>query len=117
MILDYNYITGKVEECYPHFNRSFAQYKRYYRYVKIGITGNPEQRARQHEIKEKKYCWERMIVKYSTSSEKHANWIEGKYQEREDFANIWTGWSHMTKDGPYYVYILLGNHKHTKNIK
>ena len=52
-----------------------------------------------------------MIVMYKTSSEKHANYVEGEYQARKDFVNKWYGWSHMSPTGEYYVYLLLGNHK------
>ncbi len=109
--VSYNYITGWVDECKPHFNRSIAQYKRYYKYVKIGITTDPDSRANQHEKCEATYKWERMIVIYKTASEKHANWIEGNYLDRDDFVNQWPGWSHMSPTGEYYVYLLLGNHK------
>ena len=111
MLIDDRHITGWVDQCQPHFNRSIAQYKRYYKYVKIGITVDYKVRASQHENREIKYKWDRMIVMYKTSSEKHANWIEGFYQERKDFVNEWYGWSHMSPSGEYYVYLLLGNHK------
>ena len=111
MQIDDRHITGWYDQCLPHFNRSIAQYKRYYKYVKIGITIDYQSRASQHEQRDKIFKWERMIVMYKTSSEKHANYVEGEYQARKDFVNKWYGWSHMSPTGEYYVYLLLGNHK------
>jgi len=115
MQIDDRHITGWCDQCWEHFNRSIGQYKRYYKYVKIGITVDYRVRASQHERRDKRYKWDRMIVMYKTSSEKHANWIEGTYQDQKDFVNEWYGWSHMSPTGEYYVYLLLGNHKYRKS--
>ena len=111
MQIDDSYITGWCDQCREHFNRSIGQYKRYYKYAKIGITVDYKVRAAQHEQREKQYKWERMIVLYRTTSENNANYVEGYYQKREDFVNKWYGWSHMSPTGEYYVYLLLGNHR------
>jgi hypothetical protein len=109
-----SYITGWCDQCWEHFNRSIGQYKRYYKYAKIGITVDYRVRASQHERREKKYKWERMIVLYKTTSENNANYVEGYYQKRDDFVNKWYGWSRMSPTGEYYVYLLLGNHKYRR---
>lgn len=114
MQIDDRHITGWYEQCLPHFNRSIAQYKRYNKYVKIGITIDYQVCASQHERRENNYKWKRMIVLYKTSSENNANYVEGYYQEQDDFVNKWCGWSHMSPTGEYYVYLLLGNHKYRR---
>lgn len=114
MQIDDRHITGWYDQCLEYFNRSIGQYKRYYKYAKIGITIDYKARAHQHEQREKQYKWERMIVLYRTTSENNANYVEGYYQERDDFVNKWYGWSHMSPTGEYYVYLLLGNHKYRR---
>lgn len=114
MQIDDRHITGWYDQCLNHFSRSFGQYKRYYKYVKIGITVDYRMRASQHVRFENNYKWERMIMMYKTSSEKHANYVEGIYQAQKDFVNKWYDWSHMSPTGEYYVYILLGNHKYRR---
>ena len=96
MQIEDRHITGWCDQCSEHFNRSIGQYKRYYKYIKIGITADYKVRAAQHEQQEKQYKWERMIVLYKTSSENNANYVEGYYQKREDFVNKWYGWSNMS---------------------
>ena len=81
MQIDDRHITGWCDQCWEYFNRSIGQYKRYYKYAKIGITIDYKVRASQHEHREKKYKWERMIVLYRTTSENNANYVEGYYQE------------------------------------
>ncbi len=55
-----------------------------------------------------------MVVKYRTTSIRNANNIEDLFIENDErMRNIWTGTSHMTTESDYYyVYILLGNHRH-----
>lgn len=55
MQIDDRHITGWCDQCWEYFNRSIGQYKRYYKYAKIGITIDYKVRASQHEHREKKY--------------------------------------------------------------
>ena len=114
MEVEYLYYEGQPSNVIPSLIRSVGQYHRNYEYVKIGITCAPERRFREHLDREKKYCWERMVVKYCTKSIRNANKIEDFFIENDErMRNIWTGESHMTQDSDYYyAYILLGNHRH-----
>ena len=116
MEVEYLYYEGQPTNVTHSLKRSFGQYRRYYEYVKIGITSSPERRFREHLYREKKYCWERMVVKYCTKSVRNANMIEDFFIENDErMCNIWTGKSNMTPDADYYyAYILLGNHRHYK---
>ena len=116
MKVEYQYYKGHPFNVIPSLIRSFGQYHRNYEYVKIGITADPERRFREHLDREQKYCWERMVVKYCTQSIMYANKIEDYFIENDErMRNIWTGMSHMTNNADYYyVYILLGNHRHYK---
>ena len=116
MEVEYRYFLGQPSCVIPSLIRSVGQYHRNYRYVKIGITSDPERRFREHLGKEKKYCWERMVVKYCTTSIRNANLIEDYFINNDErMRNIWTGKSHMTQEvESYYAYILLGNRKHYK---
>lgn len=56
--------------------------------------------------------WERMIVKYMTSSKNNANEVEKWFiKNRPDLTNSWTEYSTMSEVGPFYTYLLLGNSK------
>jgi hypothetical protein len=116
MQVEYLYYEGQPSEVIPPLRRSIGQYHRYYEHVKIGITAAPERRFQEHLKREKKYCWERMVVKYRTKSIRNANKIEDFFIEKDErMRNIWTGTSHMTPVSDYYyAYILLGNHRHYK---
>ena len=108
----YHYV-GWPKDVLTSLSISIGLYLRYYRYVKIGITGNPERRFREHlnpncnpncNIK-----WQRMVVKYKTNSINHANYIEDYFinKKRSKLRNKWIGYSYMSEQGPYFVYILL----------
>ena len=114
MEVEYLYYEGQPNNVIPSLNRSIGQYHRYYEYVKIGITSSPERRFREHLDRERKYCWERMVVKYRTRSVRNANAIEDEFINNDTrMCNIWTGKSNMSPDADYYyTYILLGNHRH-----
>lgn len=113
--VEYLYFSGQPSNVIPQLRRSLGQYHRRYEYVKIGITIHPEIRFGQHLRNEKKYCWEKMVVKYQTTSVRNANAIE-KYFIYNDYylTNDWTGESHMSESPVYYAYILLGNHRYYK---
>ena len=104
MQLTYNYISGQPTNVVANLCRSISAFERHYHAVKIGITGRPTQRAHEHQ----RDGWVRMVVKYKTSSLRNANTVEKYFiNGREELKNKWTGFSHMTPSGPYYVYILL----------
>lgn len=44
------HITGWCDQCWEYFNRSIGQYKRYYKYAKIGITIDYKERASNMNI-------------------------------------------------------------------
>ena len=119
MEVEYLYYEGHPSNVISPLRRSIGQYHRNYRHVKISITAEPKRRFQEHLRKEKRYCWECMVVKYSTSSIRYANKIEDTFiKDDKRMRNIWTGMSHMTPNADlYYVYILLGNHKHYNTSK
>lgn len=106
-----SYYSGFPSNVIPLLRISVSLFLRYYRRVKIGITGNPERRWRQHR-NHNKGTWDRMVVKYVTTSVHNANLIEKFFIEAEPaLKNRWTGWSNMSEAEYYYVYILLGGRR------
>lgn len=104
MQLTYNYISGQPSNVAASLSRSLSQFEHYYSQVKIGITANPERRANEHAQK----GWQRMVVKYKTSSLRNANTIEKYFiNGRQELKNKWTGFSPLTGPGPYYAYIIM----------
>lgn len=109
---EYEYYTGWPKEIYERLNRTIGQYQRHYKNVKVGITNDPKRRFYEHINRDPEMHWERMIVKYMTSSRKNANEVEKWFiNNRLDLTNSWTGDSRMSESGPFYTYILLGNSK------
>ena len=107
MELEYDYWTGSINEVTEALIRSVAQYTRYYREVKIGITNNPKRRMGEHQRSRK--GWRKMVIKYKTSSVNFINRIERilidyhwDYVKNE----VWGGGGPDGK-GPYYLYVLL----------
>lgn len=104
-----SYYTGWPCNVVPLLNISISLYLRNYRNVKIGITNDPDRRFYQHCTRNPEMRWERMVVKYTTSSISNANAVEKYFiNNRPELTNEWTGYSNMSENGPYYVYILLG---------
>lgn len=104
MELSYQYLTGQPTVVTASIARSIAQYERYHSQVKVGITSDPKRRAKEHA----QSGWQRMVIKYKTSSRRNANLIEQHFiVTRPELKNKWAGNSQMTPSGPYYVYILL----------
>lgn len=108
---EYNYFTGQPRQFFCSLNRSVSQYLTHYRNMKVGITASPERRFRQHLRNNPEKMWQRMVVVYMTNSKRNANKVEARFIKvrKPEFVNIWEGYSHMTKSGPYYVYFLLGD--------
>lgn len=73
MEVEYLFYEGQPSNVIASLRRSFGQYHRNYEHVKIGITSAPKRRFKEHLKREKKYCWERMVVKYRTTSIRNAN--------------------------------------------
>lgn len=110
-MVEYHYKSGWPKNIIKRLNISIGLYRRYYTYVKIGITCNPNRRFEEHR-KSQKYRWERMVVVYYTASVLNANIVEKWFIEnRPDLVNEWPGYSNMNEGSCYYAYILLGNHK------
>jgi hypothetical protein len=94
----------------PNLKKSITKYARKNAYVRIGVTGKPERRWREH----KKYepAWDRMVVIYETSSVKNVRLIESElisYNWEHD--NLWNftggGGGPLNEKPPYYLYILV----------
>ena len=101
------YYTGWPKDVLTGLKISISLYLRFYRHVKIGITGDLKTRCRAHR-NNRHISWQRMVVKYQTNSISNANIIEKFFIKNEPrLDNIWAGKSNMTENGPYYVYILL----------
>ena len=67
-------LSGYPKDVIPALERSLSQYERFYKDIKVGITGrNPQERFKEHQEND---GWERMVVKYKSSSEGFVNLIE-----------------------------------------
>lgn len=105
--VEYSWYTGWPHEIIRYISITIGLFRTKYKRVKIGITNNPERRFYEHQRRD---GWERMIVKYETSSIKHANEIEKYFINRHDWLeNSWAGWSNMGCGSKFYVYILLAS--------
>ena len=101
--LEYDYIKGFPKDVIEYLERSLSQYMANHEEVKVGITGNPEQRFAKYRTE----GWHRMVVKYMSSSEKFVNFIEDYFiKTRPNLKNIWVGTSHLTGD-EYYLYFVM----------
>lgn len=104
MQLTYKCISGQPSNVTASLSRSLSQFERYYSQVKIGITSDPERRAKEHA----QSGWQRMVVKYKTTSLRNANTVEKYFiNGREELENKWTGVSPLSTHGPYYAYIIM----------
>ena len=104
------FYTGNPNVICSRLNISVGQYCRRYNNVKVGITNNPRRRFYEHIDRNPEMHWERMVVKYKTSSVNNANTVEDWFiNNRPDLVNKWTGRSGMSGNGPFYVYFLLGD--------
>ena len=112
---EYNYKQGWPKNIITRLKISASLYSRNYKYVKIGITCDPDRRFKEHK-KSQTYKWERMVVVYCTTSVNNANSVEKYFiGERSDFVNKWIGHSGMCESSYYYAYFLLGNKKRKAN--
>lgn len=107
--LKYDYKIGWPKNIITRLNISAGLYRRNYKYVKIGITSDPERRFCEHK-KSCQFKWNKMVVVYRTTSIKNANEVEKWFIEnRRDLVNEWGGYSNMCDSQYYYAYFLLGN--------
>jgi hypothetical protein len=101
-------ISGSPRNVVSSLKLTIGQFKRYYKDVKVGITGrNPQLRFNEH-LQNKN--WKRMVVIYKTSSENFANTIEEWLVDRHyyDLYNYRKGGgSDLHPCGNHYVYVLL----------
>lgn len=107
MNVSYDYWTGSINHVKESLIRSVGQYTRHYRKVKIGITNDPERRAKEHQRGSDK--WDKMVVKYETSSVNFINQIERVLIEYHwgYIKNKVGGGGGPDGVGPYYLYVLL----------
>ena len=107
-----SYYSGWPKNVIPLLNISIGKFLHNYNNVKIGIANNPDRRFYEHQKRNASMNWERMVIKYKTTSVCNANAVEQYFiNNRPDMVNKWAGFSNMSECGPYYVYILLGGHK------
>lgn len=107
MDLEYDFYTGSMNNVAKSVTRSIGQYSRNYKNIKIGITCSPERRLREHEKSGTK--WDKMIVKYRTTS---SNFVKQLERSQVDYhwdkvKNKIAGGGGPDGDGPYFLYVLL----------
>lgn len=109
--VEYDYWTGHINEVVSSLNRSLSAFERHYKFVKVGITSrNPKVRFSEHVRSEN---WDRMVVKYKTTSKRYVNLIEDYFIfSHQNLKNFWYGNSHMTDNTKErYLYFLLKEKK------
>ena len=104
--VEYNMITGNMLNVIPSLERSVKIFESKYHSVKVGITGrDPQERFNEH-LRDRR--WNRMIVKYKTTSENLADKVEDYFVlYRPHLKNRWIGYIYQNEDGNKYIYILL----------
>jgi hypothetical protein len=104
--VEFDYWTGCPNDVIGSINRAISQYLIYYKKVKVGITGrNPQERFNEHQNNGR---WNRMVVKYKTSSENFANKVEKYFIEtRPELKNKWLGYSGLSENGYNYLYVIM----------
>lgn len=106
MDLEYDYWRGPINQVVESLIRSVGQYTRHYD-VKIGITNDPERRAREHS--RSGIRWRRMVVKYETSSVNYINRMERIIIDYhwDYIKNKVGGGGGPNGNPPFYLYVLL----------
>jgi len=107
MDLQYDYWTGSIAVVKESLIRSVGQYTRYFERIKIGITNNPERRLGEH--RRSRAGWNKMVVKYRTTSVTFINQMERVLIDHhwDYIQNEARGGGGPDGKGPYYLYVLL----------
>ena len=104
----------------PHYNRmiqgpdpnAFQKLKnlvvtlqqRYFYYMKVGITNNPEIRWKQHKLQDPR--WEDFVVAYKTNDRNEVKSLEKKITKIYNIENIRMGGGGPNSTGTQYLYFL-----------
>jgi len=101
-----SYCTGNMYEVVLSLDRSLKMFMRSYKEIKVDITGrSPQVRFKEHLMSRD---WDRMVVKYKSSSQNYVNQIEDFFVEKHpELKNEWIGQSMLTEKGHNYLYFLL----------
>jgi hypothetical protein len=78
--------------------------KRYFYYVKVGITNDPELRWLQHQQQDPR--WEDLVVAYETNSREEVRQLEKMITESFRLENIVMGGGGPDASGRQYLYFL-----------
>lgn len=106
MEVTYSLTTGWPSQVESTLRRRISGYTRGVEFFKIGITSNPDDRAKRYEYDEP---YDEMIVIYSTKSRDHVTrleaWLVAYY---EDYCDNLVGGGGGGRRGspPYYLYIV-----------
>ena len=97
-------VTGPFESVSTTLRRKLSQYRRHYKSFKIGITGDPNSRARGYPD-----LYDRMNVLYKTSSRDYVKLMESKMVDeyRQYCDNSIAGGGGPVAGPPYYLYIVI----------
>ena len=97
-------VTGPFESVSTTLRRKFSQYRHHHESFKIGITGNPDERARGYPD-----LYDRMDVLYKTSSRDYVKRMESMMVDeyRQYCDNSIAGGGGPVAGPPYYLYIVL----------
>lgn len=104
-------VTGMPVDVIYNLKITLGLLKLNYTDIKIGITGrDPQARFNEHQ---RDGGWERMIVKYQTTSENFANKVEDYFINKyPKLKNEWVGYSNLSCKFPtYYVYFIMKGKK------
>lgn len=106
MTLHYDYFSGHSITVETSLKKSLAAYIIKYNRVKIGITNNPERKAKEHD---ENGSWKRMFVKFYTTSDKNVsevvNIIAAHHWDQVE--NEISGEGGPKGCAPYYLYVLV----------
>lgn len=107
MELRYDYWTGNFGSVKTSLIKSIQRYAYLYDNVKIGITSNPDSRKNKHRSSGQ--GWQKMIVKYETSSVRYINEMEKLLIDHhwEVITNLRGGGGGPNGSPPYYLYVLV----------
>ncbi|MDE0646379.1 MAG: hypothetical protein OXH84_09145 [Gammaproteobacteria bacterium] len=104
--------TGHLSQVKADLVKRLRNYMQRWKYMKLGITTDPDGRASAHDSKEE---WSKMVLLWETSSESKAREAERflveRFKNSEQFENKrGGGGGAYTRDGwPCYLYVLLAN--------